>query len=152
MAKKTLAQIQAQIDKLNREAEAIRAKEVAEVVQRIKVAIAEHGLSAEDLGLVASRGPVRKVRGTATKSVVKSPAVKGTRSNAKSVKPTAAKKSAKAVKDVSGKAAPKAHGVIKYADGQGHTWTGVGKRPGWYLAALEAGRTAEDLLVKAAGQ
>jgi hypothetical protein len=35
MAKKTLAQIQAQIDQLNREAEAIRAKEVAGVVQRI---------------------------------------------------------------------------------------------------------------------
>lgn len=151
MAKKTLAQIQAQIDKLNREAEAVRAKEVAGVVQRIQVAIAEYGLTAEDLGLVASRGPVRKTRGAAPKSVAKSPAVKGAKSKAKSVKPTATKKTAKAVKGVSAKATPKPHGVIKYADGQGHTWTGVGKRPGWYLAALAAGRTTEELRVTVAG-
>jgi DNA-binding protein H-NS len=151
MAKKTLAQIQAQIDKLNREAEAIRAKEVAGVVQRIKVAIAEYGLTAEDLGLVASRGPVRKARGAMPKAVAESPAVKGAKSMAKSVKPTAAKTAAKAVKSASGKATSKVHGVIKYADGQGHTWTGVGKRPGWFLAALDAGRTAEELLVTVAG-
>jgi DNA-binding protein H-NS len=108
-------------------------------------------LTAEDLGLDASRGPVRRTRGPAPKSVAKSPAVKGAKSTANSVKPAAAKKAAKAVKSASAQATPKPHGVIKYADGQGHTWTGVGKRPGWYLAALEAGRTSEELRVTVAG-
>jgi DNA-binding protein H-NS len=149
MATKTLAQIQAQIDKLNREAEAIRTKQVAAVVERIKGDIAEFGLTAEDLGLVASRGPVRKSRAAAVES--KAPAVKGSKSKARK-KAAVPEKPAKAAKRASaGKAAAKANGAIKYADEQGHTWTGVGKRPGWFLAALEEGKTAEDLLVSSAG-
>ncbi|MEN9416913.1 MAG: hypothetical protein RI988_533 [Pseudomonadota bacterium] len=148
MATKTLAQIQAQIDKLNREAEAIRTKQVAAVVERIKGEIAEFGLTAEDLGLVASRGPVRKSRAAAVES--KAPAVKGPKSKARK-KAAVPEKPGKASKRAAGKAVAKAHGAVKYADDQGHTWTGVGKRPGWFLAALEAGTTAEDLLVSTAG-
>lgn len=33
----------------------------------------------------------------------------------------------------------------KYTDGKGHTWTGVGKRPRWYLDALAAGSSPDDL-------
>jgi DNA-binding protein H-NS len=146
MATKTLAQIQAQIDKLNREAEAIRTKQVAAVVERIKSEISEFGLTAEDLGLLASRGPVRKSRAAAVES--KAPAVKGPKTKARK-KAAAPEKPAKASKRAAaGKAAAKAHGAVKYADDQGHTWTGVGKRPGWFLAALEAGKSAEDLLLK----
>ena len=149
MATKTLAQIQAQIDKLNREAEAIRSKQVAAVVQRIKGEIAEFGLTAEDLGLVASRGPVRKSRAAVEK--IMAPAVKGPKAKArkKAAAPEAPAKSPKRAK--AGKAPAKAHGVVKYADDQGHTWTGVGKRPGWFLAALEAGKTADELQVSSAG-
>lgn len=32
--------------------------------------------------------------------------------------------------------------------GQGHAWSGIGKRPSWFKAALAAGRMADDLLVK----
>lgn len=39
--------------------------------------------------------------------------------------------------------------VIKYKDEAGNSWTGHGKRPNWFKAALEGGKTAEDLLVKA---
>lgn len=41
-------------------------------------------------------------------------------------------------------------GVPKYSDGGTKTWTGQGKRPSWFVQALEAGKTAEDLLIKAA--
>lgn len=37
----------------------------------------------------------------------------------------------------------------KYADGQGNTWGGMGKRPQWVHAALEAGRALEDFLIGA---
>lgn len=37
----------------------------------------------------------------------------------------------------------------KFADDQGNTWGGMGKRPQWIREALEAGRTLEDFLVSA---
>lgn len=37
--------------------------------------------------------------------------------------------------------------TAKYADGQGNTWGGVGKRPQWIHAALESGRSLEEFLV-----
>ena len=46
---KTLAQINQQIDKLKREAESLKAKEVAGVVERIRSAIEHYGLTAADL-------------------------------------------------------------------------------------------------------
>lgn len=35
----------------------------------------------------------------------------------------------------------------KYGDGQGNTWGGHGKRPKWFVEALAAGRTADDMLI-----
>lgn len=43
------------------------------------------------------------------------------------------------------KSARKTVGKIKYRDDQGNTWTGHGRRPGWFVAALAAGKTAADL-------
>jgi DNA-binding protein H-NS len=144
MTKKTLAQIQSQIDKLQKEAESIRAREVADVVGRIKEAIAHYGLSAADLGLdgkTAARGPVRK--GAASGEKVREKARKKTLAKAP------AKKSGS--KAAAGKPAKAARvSVIKFADDQGHTWTGVGKRPNWFLAAIAAGKTADELRVNAA--
>jgi DNA-binding protein H-NS len=142
MTKKTLAQIQSQIDKLQKEADAIRTREVADVVGRIKEAIAHYGLTAADLGLdgmTATRGPVRKASGRvkAMKQSARSAKAEKTDRPAKPAKPAKAAKAAK-----SGRVS-----VIKFADDEGHTWTGVGKRPNWYLAALASGKTAEDLLV-----
>lgn len=34
----------------------------------------------------------------------------------------------------------------KYRDDQGHSWTGHGRRPQWFVAALAAGKKPEDLL------
>jgi DNA-binding protein H-NS len=51
---KTYTQIQAEIAKLEKQANAARKGEIAGVVKRIKEAIAEYGLTAQDLGF--SRG------------------------------------------------------------------------------------------------
>ena len=114
---KTIAQINAQIAKLQKEAEALKVKEVPGVVARIKEAIEHYGLTAADLGF---SGPA-----------------------AKAVKPVGtvvAKKTRK-------KAVDKPTGVIRFRDEAGHTWTGKGKRPNWYLAAIAAGKTPESLAV-----
>lgn len=108
---KTLAQLNVQIAKLQKQVDAVKAKEAVGVIERIKEAIAHYGFTAADLGF----------SGRAAKTVK-----------------AAAKKGRK-------KAAKKPAGVIRYRDDAGHTWTGHGKRPRWYLAALESGKTAEDL-------
>lgn len=42
---------------------------------------------------------------------------------------------------------PGAAKPAKFADGQGNTWHGIGKRPSWIHAALEAGRSLEEFLI-----
>lgn len=39
----------------------------------------------------------------------------------------------------------KSAGTPKYRDESGKTWTGHGRRPAWFLAALAAGKTPDDL-------
>ncbi len=39
----------------------------------------------------------------------------------------------------------KGAGTVKYRDDAGNTWTGFGPKPRWFLAALEGGKTVEDL-------
>ena len=121
---RTIADINAEIERLKEEAQALQAAEVSEVIGRIKEAITYYGLTAEDLGFVKRLGrkPGRK---TATKTA-----------------PVPAKNKAKRLSK-----AVKASGTIKYEDGAGHTWTGRGKRPRWYLDALTAGKSPDDLLV-----
>lgn len=48
---------------------------------------------------------------------------------------------------VNGRAKPKAKaaGSIKYRDDAGHSWTGRGRRPAWYVQALAGGKTEADL-------
>ena len=114
---KTYAQIQAQIRKLQQEADALKAKEVAGVVARIQEAITHYGLTAQDLF-----GPTGKTAGPSASAQRAKP-----RQPAKAGKP----------------AAP-----AKYQDDAGHQWSGVGKRPNWFKAALASGKLADDLLVR----
>ena len=111
---KTLVSIQRQIDKLQKEAAAIKAKEVGGVIERIKTAIDFYGLTPADL--FESKAPA------ASTGKRKSIAVASKKEKTKS--------------------------VAKYKDDAGNAWTGHGKRPGWFKAALESGKTAEDLLIK----
>ena len=39
--------------------------------------------------------------------------------------------------------------VARYADGNGNTWGGIGKRPDWLRAALAAGRSLEEFATNA---
>lgn len=120
----TFDELSAQIAALQAQAAEVRRKEVAEVVGKIKDAVAHYGLTAEDLGLAAKGAKKSKLTATvatATKASKKSP--KGAASK-KSVKP------------------------IKYRDDAGNAWVGHGKRPKWFVDAIAGGKTVQDLLVK----
>jgi DNA-binding protein H-NS len=69
---KTYAQIQKQIEELQREAEKLRRDEVDAVIARIKEAIQVYGLTAQDLGLTpaakSSSRPARPAGKAAAKS------------------------------------------------------------------------------------
>ena len=114
---KSLTQVTAQIEKLQKEVEAIKAKELDGVIARIKEAIEHYGLTATDLGL-------RKSRAVKSATASKAPAKKG--------RPRGARKNT---------------GVAKFRGPQGQTWTGHGRAPNWFKAALEAGATRETLSV-----
>ena len=64
---RTLAVIQQQIEKLQQEAEKVKAKEVTGVIQRIKLAIASYGLKPNDLFATKGRPPGRPKKVGATK-------------------------------------------------------------------------------------
>jgi DNA-binding protein H-NS len=115
---KTLAQLKAEIDKLQAEASALHDKERKEVIGRIKEAIASYGLTAADLGLTGRRagGP------SGTAEVPRKGARRGRGSSAK-----------------------KSTGAVKYRDDQGNSWTGHGRRPNWFVQALANGKTEADL-------
>lgn len=118
---KNLKQLLAQIDKLQAQADALKNKERAGVIARIQEAITHYGLTSEEL----FSKPARKTRTAPAK-------------RAKPVR-AAIKPAAK------GKRKP---GKAKYHDGAGRTWTGQGKRPGWFVAALEEGKSAESMLIE----
>ena len=117
---KSLKQVLSQIEKLQKEAEALRAKEISGVVARIREAIDHYGLTPEEL----FGAPLQRPR--AGRKAAAKPARAATTTKRK---------------------APRGAGTPKYHDGAGRTWTGVGKRPTWFKEALAAGKTAEDLLI-----
>jgi len=117
---KSYSQMQKQIAKLQREADALKKKEAAGVVARIKEAIHHYELTAEDL--FSGRGSKR------------SSASKGAANGA-------AKRSQGAT--LKGKKV-----AAKYGDENGNTWSARGSQPKWLTAALENGRKIEDFLVK----
>jgi DNA-binding protein H-NS len=117
---KSLARIEAQIAKLERQREALRAKEVAGVVARIREAIDHYGLTAKDLGFGGVNGSGRAAKGTRKKAVGKGAA-------RRRVRPTV--------------------GKIRFRDEHGNAWTGHGKRPNWFKDAIAAGKKPEDLAV-----
>jgi DNA-binding protein H-NS len=46
------------------------------------------------------------------------------------------------------KSKPRTSRPAKYADNQGNTWSGRGKRPHWLTHLLAEGKTLEDFLIK----
>jgi DNA-binding protein H-NS len=123
----SLQAINAQIAALQAKAEVIRKKEVGDVVAKIKDAIAHYGLTAGDLGLASATPKAARAL----------------------ITPKPAKPGRKPARKAAGAAQkPKTARAAKFTDGQGRTWSGIGKRPDWFKAALAAGKTPEELLIK----
>lgn len=118
MSKKTFLQVQQQIKELQEEAERLRKEEAADVLARIKEAIGVYGFTAADLGLGSTAGRRRKVADGIVSGVQK------TRASTKAKRSTP-----------------------RYRDSDGNEWSGRGPRPSWFKAALEAGKSPDDLLV-----
>ncbi len=111
---RTLAQINKQIQSLQREADSVRTREVAGVVERIKAALAFYGLNPQDLFGAKSKAAT-KVKKTPNKTGVK---------------------------------VKKSPAPGKYRDKTtDKTWTGHGRRPGWFVKAIEEGMKTEDMAV-----
>ena len=115
---KTYAQVVKQIEALKQEAEKLRRGEIDGVITRIREAINFYNLSAADLGLAL------KTKNTTDRSVF----------------PAKRKKRKSAV--------AKAAAVVKYTNGQGGNWGGIGKRPTWLRDALASGKQLSDFAVK----
>jgi DNA-binding protein H-NS len=123
---KTLASIQQQIDKLQEQANSLKRKEAVGVIARIKTAIDAYGLTVEDL-FGATAAPLDKARQSKVSDAVKP----GKKRHMTGSKVAPVKKSAK---------------PAKFSDGQ-NSWSGYGKRPNWYKAAIAEGKTPEDLTI-----
>jgi DNA-binding protein H-NS len=115
---RTLTQIQSQIAKLQREAEAIKAREMVGVIERIRDAVGHYGLTVEHIFGVRS-----------------AKAAPGTTKRAGAT-------SASRSRPVTGRKAP-----VKYKDDQGNTWSGRGSRPRWLRFAIEDGASLADFEV-----
>ncbi|RZI59559.1 MAG: hypothetical protein EOP37_11075 [Rubrivivax sp.] len=115
---KSLKQVVNQIRKLEREAEMLRKREVSRVIDRIRIAIDHYALTPQELfGQGAGTAPASESRRAGRRSAPGS----GT--------------------------TPKRSGSPKYAHADGRTWTGVGKRPSWFVDALSSGKTADEMLI-----
>lgn len=125
---RTYSEIAAEIEKLQAEAKAIREREIPEVIERIRLAIAEYGLTASDLGFSRAGKAAAKRKRATTPSA----------GNARAA--TRAQKSTKAATKTKRSIPP------KYRDGA-DTWTGRGLKPRWLQAALAKGGRLEDYLI-----
>ena len=110
---KSYSDIQQQIAQLRKEADVLKAKEIAGVVARIREAIEHYGITPQEIFEAKAK------RGRPAGAYRKTPTAK---------------------KDLP---------AVKYRDESGNAWSGRGPRPGWFKAALEAGKLADDFLVKA---
>jgi DNA-binding protein H-NS len=128
---KTLAQIQKQIENLQRQAEQIRSREVGEVVARIREAIAHYGLTTEEV--FGSAAPGKKTRGRRKGSGSSTAGATGSASGAARKSTRAGRKSA---------AKP------MYRDENGNTWSGRGRPPRWITSAIAEGKSKESFLIQ----
>ena len=124
--------LQAQIQKLQKEAESVKKRELAETISNIKKAIQIFGLTAADLGLSAI-GSVK-------------PGRKPIKARVADARTTAGKRRGRPAK----KAGADKRSIVapKYRDSAtGITWTGRGKQPKWLSAAISSGKTLEDFKI-----
>ena len=154
-------QIQKQIEALQRQADKLRDQEVKGVVDRIRVAIDHYGLTAEQLGFNARSGagkakankatPVRSAKysdgqGNSWSGMGKRPFwLRDALAAGRSLEEFASESLAPQPQSPKARTAKKRKSKVAYRDQAGHTWSGMGPRPRWLKAALEAGKTLEQM-------
>lgn len=163
---KSLSQLMTQIEKLQKEAASIQSG----IVDRIKKEIARHGLTADHLfgssTPSAASEKAKPGKSKAGKTGAKFADDQGNSWSGFGPKPgwlRAALDAGRSIQEflAAGAASdsaptpkakkPKAAKVVKdpkFADGNGNTWGGMGKRPDWIRAALDSGKSLDDFLVK----
>lgn len=118
-----LVDIQSQIEKLQKQASEIKAREFDQTVQDILTKMQAFGITLKDLQSSKGRGSKAKTKAAKAGGVVKRAG-----SGAK-------KKSASVV-------------AAKYRGPNGETWSGRGLTPRWLAALVAQGRTKEDFAIK----
>ena len=126
----SLIDLNRQIAKLQKQADAIKNRERKSVIAQIRQAIADYELTAEDL--FSPNGTPRRGR---------KPAV-----DSQGSEDAAPRRRGRPVGSVSRKPVP-----IRYRDDEGNTWTGRGKQPNWLRAYLEAGHSIDEFRVDEEG-
>lgn len=158
------AEIQKKIAALQKEADAVLAREVTGVVERIRVAIAHYGLTADQLfGRTATKpnkARVAKATGQKKQGRIAYGDGQGNTWGGWGKRPTwlrealaAGKKledfqlSAQSTKPASAakKMKKRRPSGVLYSDGAGHSWTGRGPQPRWLKEAIAQGKTLEEL-------
>jgi len=119
-----LIEIQSQIEKLQKQASEIKAREFGKTVQDILARMQAFGITLKDLQPGKSRGGKGKAKATKAKVA------------AKSAGAGAPKKSASPV-------------PAKYRGPNGEVWSGRGLTPRWLTSLLTNGKTKEDFAIKA---
>lgn len=119
-----LIDIQTQIEKLQKQASDIRAKEFDKTVKEILAQMQAFGITLKDLQQALGKGGAGKGRGKAAgKSAAK--------------KPAASKRGAKAGGTV----------AAKYRGPNGETWSGRGLMPKWLSALVAQGRSKQEFAI-----
>ena len=117
-----LIDIQSQIEKLQKQANEVKAREFDKTVQDILAKMQAFGITAKDL---------------------QAPKGRGTKGKAKAAKTSAAPKVATAKKKT---ASPV---LAKYRGPNGETWSGRGLMPKWMSALVAQGKIKEDFAIQA---
>lgn len=159
----TYAQIQKKIAALQKEADAVRQREVAGVVSRIKVAIEHYGLTAEQLGLAGAKASAKassRVKVGKTARVAKFSDGNGNEWSGMGPRPQWLRNALDAGRSLdefrtagaaavgakkAGKAVKRRPSRVLYRDESGNAWTGRGPQPRWLKEALASGKTLEEM-------
>jgi DNA-binding protein H-NS len=142
-------QLQAQIEKLQKEAESARKREIAETIANIKHAIKTFGLTAEDLGLSSLIGGKTAAKKRGRKPGRPAGAAKTATGAKRGRKPgRPAKAGVKKAKSTKKGADKRSVVAPKYRDAAtGMTWTGRGKQPKWLAAYIKDGKKLADFAI-----
>lgn len=142
-------QLQAQIVKLQKEAESLRKRELAETIAKIKKAIAAFGLTAHDLGLAQSTTNQSEPANLKTAHVKRRgrPTKLGSGLSDNAFRQKKGEE-VRSLKNGHVRADKRSVVAPKYRDASsGSTWTGRGKQPKWLTNALLNGKTLQDFKI-----